>query len=404
MSALRTSGLTSFDVPQATRRIVLATNAVINQGGQGLNLRHVIEAFDGFHVGVFCKGGCCGARFSVQPVPEARLASWIRRIPLARRWRDWQTLVDQVHFDRWVARRLPEADAVIAAAGSALATFAAAKTRGMRCLLDVTTTHVDHFGDVQDRELPRFGGRPVWHPRLRRRTREEYEQADVIRVMSGVAKRTMTERGVPGDKIIVATPPVADSRAPQATFDDARFRVDYVGLIEPAKGFHYLIDAFERLALPESELTLWGGPGLRGVSKFLAERMARNPRIKLAAFGVRAIGFDKVYARSHVVVLPSLADGFGYVVGEAMSCGVPVIVTTASGAADIVEDGVNGFIVPPADPAALADRLSRLAADRGLVRRLGAAGRQTASRFGPEQFRAAWLAALEPAKLRSKRR
>jgi glycosyltransferase involved in cell wall biosynthesis len=354
----------------------------------------VVEALAGeAGVTVFCQGA--GATSTpVTPVPGSRAARLIGRLPVLRRLRDWQTLLEQLHFDKYVAARLPEADAVVAAAGSALTTFQAARARGVKCILDVTTTHVDQFGEAQDRELAAFGGRPVWHPRLRRRTRAEYEAADAIRVMSAVAGRTLTDRGVDPEKVFVATPPVADEAAPQADFADPTFRVAYVGLIEPAKGFHYLIEAFDRLGNPDSELILWGGPGLRGVSGYLAERTARNPRIRVRPQGVRAIGFEKVYARSTVLVLPSLADGFGYVVGEAMSCGLPVIVTTATGAADLVEDGVNGFVVPPADAAALADRLSRLAGDRELPRRMGAAARLTSQHYGPEQFRAAWAGIL----------
>jgi glycosyltransferase involved in cell wall biosynthesis len=177
-------------------------------------------------------------------------------------------------------------------------------------------------------------------------------------------------------------------------FEDSTFRVEFVGLIEPPKGFHYLIEAFDRLDRRDSELTLWGGPGLRKVASYLDERTTRNPRIKVTPQSVHKVGFDKVYARSTVLVLPSLADGFGYVVGEAMSCGLPVIVTTATGASDLVEDGVNGFVVPPADANALTERLAQLAADRDLARRMGAAARLTADRYGPEQFRSAWSFAI----------
>jgi glycosyltransferase involved in cell wall biosynthesis len=69
---------------------------------------------------------------------------------------------------------------------------------------------------------------------------------------------------------------------------------------------------------------------------------------------------------SHVLVLPSIEEGFGLVQGEAMACGCPVISTSSTGAANLFSDGVEGFIVPPRDPAAIADRLQRLADDRNL--------------------------------------
>lgn len=376
---------------QRTCKINLCVNATPGHGGQGLNLTHVSESLRPHHdLTVYCRGPADGLDPAVQPVPPSRLSRLGLHIPGVRRLRDWWNLLDHVHFDRWVARHLTKAEVVVASAGSALSTLKAAKSQGVKCVLDVTTTHVDHFGKAQDREMARFGGRPTWHPWLRRRTRHEYQLADVIRVMSEVAKRTLVEAGIPESKVFVALPPIAISNAPQARLEATKFRVDFVGLIEPAKGFQYLIEAFERLNLKDSELTLWGGPGSRGVSSYLAERTARNPRIVISPQSVRKIGLDKVYGRSSVLVLPSLADGFGYVVGEAMSCGVPVIVTTATGASDIIEDGVNGFVVPPADVGALADRLAILASDKELRQRMGRAARETALKYGMEQFRAAW--------------
>ncbi|MCS6977186.1 MAG: glycosyltransferase family 4 protein [Gemmatales bacterium] len=378
-------------MPSQSLRINLCVNATPQEGGQGLNLSHVANALRNNHaVTIFCRASTCPTDPPARGVPPSRIAKLGLRVPVLRRLRDWWNLVEHMHFDEWVAKHLPDADVVVASAGSALSIFRAAKRRNMKCVLDVTTTHVDHFGEVQDRELARFGGRPTWHPWLRKRTRHEYELADAIRVMSQVAKRTLVNHGVPQKKIFVALPPIARPDAPQANFSELTFRVDFVGLIEPAKGFHYLIEAFDRLDIKDSQLTLWGGPGLRGVSSYLAERVARNPRIVISPQSVQKLGFEKVYSRSSVVVLPSLADGFGYVVGEAMSCGVPVIVTTATGAADLIEDGVNGFVVPPADVNALIERLRILATDMDRRRRMGTAARETALRYGPEQFQAAW--------------
>jgi len=77
------------------------------------------------------------------------------------------------------------------------------------------------------------------------------------------------------------------------------------------------------------------------------------------------------YGRSSVFVLPSVEDGFGYVTAEAMGCGLPVIVSSAAGSADMVEEGGNGFVVPPRSVEALEDRLGRLHRDPELRRALG---------------------------------
>ncbi len=79
-------------------------------------------------------------------------------------------------------------------------------------------------------------------------------------------------------------------------------------------------------------------------------------------------------------VLPSRAnEGFSNAILESMRAGLPMIVTDIGGNAEAVVDGETGFVVPPADPAALAAALLRLAQDPALRRKLGAAGRERVS-------------------------
>ncbi len=65
----------------------------------------------------------------------------------------------------------------------------------------------------------------------------------------------------------------------------------------------------------------------------------------------------ELMSRSHVLVLPSVEEGMALVMAQAMACGCPVIATEATGAEDLFTDGVEGFIVPDRDAAALALRM-----------------------------------------------
>jgi glycogen(starch) synthase len=82
------------------------------------------------------------------------------------------------------------------------------------------------------------------------------------------------------------------------------------------------------------------------------------------------------YRRAAACVLPSLWENFPYALLEAMSCGVPVIGTRTGGVPELIEDGVSGLIVPPADPTALTEALCRLLQNSGLRQRMGHAARQ----------------------------
>jgi glycosyltransferase involved in cell wall biosynthesis len=355
----------------------------------------MIEALErDFNLTVFCRGGQSNG-VAVHVVPGSRRAALLGRVPLLRRLRDWQTWYSEVGFDRCVAQALSAADVFQGATGQCLESLRVARRLGCCTALDVVTTHIDFFGAQLDRECARFGVRPPLGRPLRERMRQEYQEADVVRVMSQVARRTFLERGFPEDRVVVATPPFALTEFPQAQFRQPVFRVCFVGLLEPWKGFHYLIEAFHAAAIKDSELSLWGGPGSRPVSRYLQEQTARNARIVVHPAEVRQVGYGAVYGEATVFVHPSVSDGFGYVVGEAMASGLPVIVTSCSGAADLVRDGVNGYIVPPGDVGAICERLTHLAGNPALVRTLGAAARETAAALTPETFRRPLVARLQ---------
>lgn len=83
-----------------------------------------------------------------------------------------------------------------------------------------------------------------------------------------------------------------------------------------------------------------------------------------------------VYRRAHVICLPSYHEGLPKVLLEAAACGRPIVATSIAGCREIVEHGINGLLVPPRDPAALADAVAKLLVDREARARMGANGRR----------------------------
>ena len=374
-------------------RCVVAANAVPHLGGQGINLQHVLAALrDDFDLAVFARGPAEGLASHV--APESRLTSAINRVPVVRRLRDWGVLASEVHFDRFVAARLPATPLFHGAGGQCLRSLDVARSHGARTLLDVVTLHADAFAEAALRECARFGVRFPLRPALVDRMRREYEQADLIRVMSERARTTFLERGVRPERVVTVSPPLDLAGFPEARFPQANFRVSCVGLLEPWKGFHYLVEAFSRLKEADAELVLWGSPGSRPVSRYLAERRAADPRIAVRPMQVGASGFAEVYGKSSVLVHPSVAEGFGLVVAEAMACGVPVIVTDRTGAADLVREGENGYVVGAGDSGAILERLEHLAHHPSLAQRMGAAARETMRALTPEAFRLRYVELL----------
>ncbi len=148
----------------------------------------------------------------------------------------------------------------------------------------------------------------------------------------------------------------------------------------------------EVLALYVGDLQKGAGAALRAVARVSGVRLAfvsfadRRASVSLASelgvservtFVPGTGGVERFYAAADVFLYPTLYDTFGMVVAEAMASGLPVITTASAGASELIEDGVNGIVVPSiTDGDALAAALERLARDPGLRERLGAAARR----------------------------
>jgi len=103
----------------------------------------------------------------------------------------------------------------------------------------------------------------------------------------------------------------------------------------------------------------------------------------------------EMMSRSHVMVFPSLNDGFGMVMGEAMACGCQVIASTNSGGEHLIETGQEGFLIPIRDPGAIWERLNQLAQDPELRGRMGQASLlRVASLGGWDQYGAEMITVL----------
>jgi len=186
--------------------------------------------------------------------------------------------------------------------------------------------------------------------------------------------------------------------------DDATPTIGVFGRIAPWKGQHVLLEALERL--PDMHALVVGGP-LFGEADYLAdlERRARYPSL---AGRVHFMGFREdvpelmrcVDLVAHTSTSP---EPFGRVIVEAMLARRPVVATAAGGVLEIVDDRIDGLLVPPCDAAALAAALATLSEDPRLCARLVAAGREkAATRFTLDRMLAGVAAVVED--VRSSRR
>ena len=370
----------------AAETMSMSANAVPGRGGQGQNLFHMIEgARTSFDLLVYCKGR--SELCSTVQVPGSRAANVILGTRAIRRLRDWGAYLENRNFDQFVAARLAATRYFQGVTGQCLRSLKQARKLGARLLLDVINTYIDDTYDEQLIDCRSFGVRPPTNSAIRAQSLAEYEVADRIRVMSDHGRRTFLSRGFAPERVTVVRPPIDVSEFPQACFTGPKFRISFVGLLEPWKGIQYLLEAFRLLNRKDCEVVLWGASGSRPMSGYLQEQTAHNPEIKVEPVEVRAVGYGAVYGTSHVLVHPSSTDGFAYVVAEGMASGLPVIATTATGAAELIRENENGFVVPPRDSRALAERLEYLMDHPARLREMGESARRAAAECTIEKFR-----------------
>jgi glycosyltransferase involved in cell wall biosynthesis len=174
----------------------------------------------------------------------------------------------------------------------------------------------------------------------------------------------------------------ADSRPPWLASGERA--VLFVGRLSAPKGIWDLLDA--------APLVLARHGDARIVLCGVAENEAQEPRLRsavkerglssrvtfLGSLEGRALA--AAYAASAVLVAPSWTEAFPLVIPEAMAASLPVIATEVGAIPDFVHDGEDGFLVPPRDPAALADRICRVLGDDDLRRRMAERVRERAPR------------------------
>lgn len=297
--------------------------------------------------------------------------------------------IDRVYrdLDQRVARRLRELQragrppaAVYAYEDGALDTFRTARDLGIRCLYDLPIGYWREARRIQQEEGER---RPAWRDTMPAlidsedklaRKDAEIAAADVVYVASQYTASTLRHSpAVPRAVHVIpyGCPPVQKNPGNERPSGEP-LRVLFVGSLSQRKGLADLLDAVDSVAGAVT-LTLIGRP----VGSCPARDAALEKHRWIESLPHEAV--LKEMSQHDVLVFPSLFEGFGLVVTEALSQGLPVITTTHTCGPDVLDDGVDGFLVPVCSPESIASKLDFLAADRDRLAEMKIAARQKAA-------------------------
>jgi starch synthase len=249
------------------------------------------------------------------------------------------------------------------------------------CVMEEVNSHVDCCHELMKQEYEKLGigsyadRFPDHEARL-----VAYEEADAIVCPSSFVRRSFLERGFPEQKLLTVnfgfTFPETAAADPEQRDRDV-FRLLYVGQINFRKGLRYALDAFGKLKHPRKEFLVVGPTtAITGL-----ENVTIPEGVRFAGI-LKGAKLEAAYASATAFVLPTVEEGLALVQGEAMAAGLPLITTTHSGGDDIMQDGVEGFIVPPADGGALLEAFQKLADSPELSQKMGEAALARAKQLG----------------------
>jgi glycosyltransferase involved in cell wall biosynthesis len=223
-------------------------------------------------------------------------------------------------------------------------------------------------------------GRDDRSGRLERTKRIALRAADAFVVPGRAARAYLEALGVPATRIAVAPNAVdpAIFRGAPAREPHARPVVLTVSRLSPEKGVDVLVRAADGL---EADVVVAGsGPEEERL------RMIGGANVRFLG-NVDRDDLPDLYASADVLVLPSRSDTWGMSLNEGALAGLPLVASEVAGAAaDLIEEGDNGFRVPSDDVAALRGALERLLADPELRARMGDRSRELAARFTPQAW------------------
>jgi glycosyltransferase involved in cell wall biosynthesis len=288
-------------------------------------------------------------------------------------------------LDRRVARRLADVrdvNGVYAYEDGASATFEAARRRGIACIYDLPIGYWRVAHEIYAEEAER---EPQWACTLsgmrdseEKLARKDCEiaLADTVLVASSFTRRTIlaAPKAPSNIHVIPYGAPVSEG-LPAERRGGGPLRVFFAGSLSQRKGLSYLIEAAAMLG-KRIELTLLGTM----VSDECAPLNAALGRYRW----IRSLPHAEVLremGRHDVFVFPSLFEGFGLVILEAMARGLPVITTAHTAGPDLIEDGVDGFLIPIRSSGAIAEKLELLASERPRLEAMREAAIATARRF-----------------------
>ncbi|MFC1894500.1 glycosyltransferase family 4 protein [Candidatus Dependentiae bacterium] len=268
-------------------------------------------------------------------------------------------------FDFWLSKninKIVDTDIFVGWTNYFLNSLNKIKKTGAIVIAESGSCHINFQAKLLAEEYQKWG---LYFPAIRQenisKMVQEYQQSNYIMTISNFAYQSFLNEGV-SEKKLLKVPCGIDvdfflqNKKKISIKKDNKFRVICVGLLCLRKGVQYLIQAWNKLNLPENNTELLLVGNLQNDLKQVLKKLKIKKNINFCG-SVDKYKLYELYKKSSVFVLPSIEDGFGMVIGEAMACGLPVICTNHTAGEDLVENCNHGFVIKAGNVESLAEKI-----------------------------------------------
>lgn len=268
-------------------------------------------------------------------------------------------------FDRWVASQIGSSDVLYGYEYGALQMFESAKKKGIFTVYDTPSPEHNFVEELLAPEFERFPELQTpyrkkverLHAERTERRRKEWELSDLIVTNSKFTAESWMSTGWSSKPVVsipYGAPPV--EKNPLSPSQNGPVRLLWAGTFSVRKGAHYLVEAIRSMSEQECSKFYIDVYGAVSLPPEILKSLSSNIHLKGSVPREELL---REMQTSHLLVFPTLCDGFGLVVNEAFSQGLPVLTTCRAGASDLVIPGENGYLIQAASAEAISEGIRR---------------------------------------------
>lgn len=304
------------------------------------------------------------------------------------RWSYWEDRIHDREATKWIQKIQP--DLFIGYEKSCLFSFRVAKKMGIYTLLDCSQVHPNFIAKLRG-DFPFFKpitGSETLFSAISKTKMEEYELADQIGCLSDFAKHTFLDNGIRFEKLRVVhisfNPNLFYRKSATTNKQSSIRKFIYVGAVMYRKGIADLLQALFADKIDfDFQLTIVGPGG--DASSLLNQYIQVKSNIIYHSF----LGHKElcnILQEQELLVLPSYLDSWAVVVPEAMACGVPALVSTHTGASELITNNENGWVIEPGHPGQIRKQLLHFHQNIDLLPRWRNSAMEAASMYCSKRY------------------